>query len=279
MSRLILAFLLLLALAAPVAAQERVLVQPSQPDGPEFVELFVHAPEGTGPWPVILLVHGHQSAPRPGGRVFMHLDRRPTLGTLDEGRLDRMRERGYLAASVSLPGYGETPGPSDFWGPRAQAALSAALDHLLGLPDADRGRVAVYGVSGGAMTAAMVATRDPRITALVLAGGLYDLGKAYPTGDPGLDAYIEREAGVAPEAFAARSALRRADGIQAPTLILHGANDARGGVVNQARRLAERLQERGVPVRARIFEDTGHSIPIGAQWEEIDPFLKDVIGQ
>jgi hypothetical protein len=32
-------------------------------------------------------------------------------------------------------------------------------------------------------------------------------------------------------------------------------------------------------VRARIFEDTGHSIPIGAQWEEIDPFLMDVIGQ
>lgn len=278
MYRLIRFLLLILATAAPAAAQERVLV-PSAGDGTESVELFVHAPEGTGPWPVILFVHGHQSAPRPGGRVFMQLDRRPTLGTLDEGRLDRMRERGYLAASVSLPGYGETPGPSDFWGPRAQAALSAALDYLLGLPDADRNRVAVYGVSGGATTAAMVATRDPRITALVLAGGLYDLGKAYPTGNPGLDSYIEREAGLAPEAFAARSALRRAEGIRASTLILHGANDTRGNVVQQARRLAERLQERGVPVRVRIFEDTGNSIPIGAQWEEIDPFLKDAIGQ
>ncbi|HEV2605221.1 MAG TPA: prolyl oligopeptidase family serine peptidase [Microvirga sp.] len=265
-------------MSAPAMAQERVLV-PSAGDGAEVVELFVHAPEGTGPWPVILFVHGHQSAPRPGGRVFMQLDRRPTLGTLDEGRLERMRERGYLAAAVSLPGYGETPGPSDFWGPRAQAALSAALDYLLGLPDADRGRVAVYGVSGGAMTAAIVATRDPRITALVLAAGLYDLGKAYPTGDPGLDAYIEREAGLSPEAFAARSALRGADGIRAATLILHGANDTRGTMVSQARRLAERLRERGVPVRARIFEDTGHSIPIGAQWEEIDPFLMDVIGR
>ncbi len=278
MHRLIRSLLLVLAMSAPAMAQERVLV-PSAGDGPEVVELFVHAPEGTGPWPVILFVHGHQSAPRPGGRVFMQLDRRPTLGTLDEGRLERMRERGYLAAAVSLPGYGETPGPSDFWGPRAQAALSAALDYLLGLPDADRGRVAVYGVSGGAMTAAIVATRDPRITALVLAAGLYDLGKAYPTGDPGLDAYIEREAGLSPEAFAARSALRGADGIRAATLILHGANDTRGTMVSQARRLAERLRERGVPVRARIFEDTGHSIPIGAQWEEIDPFLMDVIGQ
>lgn len=264
---------------APAEAQERVLVQSGIADAPETVEVFVTAPEGTGPWPVILFAHGHQSAPRPGARVFTRLDRRPKLATVDEGRLEHMRERGYLAAAVSLPGYGDTPGAPDFWGPRTQAALSAALDHLLALPDADRTRVAVYGVSGGAATAAMVATRDPRITALVLAAGLYDLGEAYPTGDPGLDASIEREAGTAPEAFAARSALRSAEVIKAATLILHGEHDTRGDVVNQARRLAERLREHGTTVRARIYEDIGHAIPIGAQWEEIDPFLQETIGR
>jgi hypothetical protein len=71
-----------------------------------------------------------------------------------------MRERGYFAAAVSLPGYGTTSGPPDFWGPRSQAALRAALDHLLALPNIDREKVAVYGVSGAA-TASMVATSDP----------------------------------------------------------------------------------------------------------------------
>jgi hypothetical protein len=43
-----------------------------------------------------------------------------------------------------------------------------ALDHLLPLPNIDQEEVAVYGVGGGAATASMVATSDPRITALIL---------------------------------------------------------------------------------------------------------------
>src|SRR5260370_36322147 len=149
----------------------------------------------------MLLWHGPQSPPRPGARVFIHLDQRPQLATIDEGRLETMRERGYLAAAVSLPGYGRTTGPADFWGPRSQRALRAALDYLFQVPGADSHRVAVYGVSGGAATASMEATTDPRIKALILAAGIYDVGEALPTGDAGLEAYIEREAGPAPGAF------------------------------------------------------------------------------
>jgi dipeptidyl aminopeptidase/acylaminoacyl peptidase len=137
----------------------------------------------------------------------------------------------------------------------------------------------VYGVSGGAATASMEATTDPRIKALMLAAGIYDVGESYPTGDPGLDAYIEREAGLTPEAFAQRAALRYADRIEAATLILHGSEDHRGGVVDQARLLAERLQANGKVVHLRVYDQTPHSIPISAQWEEIDPFLKQIIGK
>jgi len=137
----------------------------------------------------------------------------------------------------------------------------------------------VYGVSGGAATASMEATTDPRIKALILVAGIYDVGKAYPTGDPGLDAYIERETGLTPEAFAQRAALRYADKIQAVTLILHGSEDHRGGVVNQARLLAEKLHANGKDVHLRVYDSTPHSIPIPAQWQEIEPFLKRIIGQ
>jgi dipeptidyl aminopeptidase/acylaminoacyl peptidase len=158
-------------------------------------------------------------------------------------------------------------------------ALRSALDYLLQVPGADASRVAVYGVSGGAATASMEATSDPRIKALILAAGIYDVGEAYPTGDAGLDEYIKREAGLTPEAFAQRAALRYADKIQAATLILHGSEDHRGGVVDQARLMAERLQANGKVVHLRVYDQTPHSIPISAQWEEIDPFLKQIIGK
>ena len=222
-------------------AQERVVLHPQSHD-PADVELFISRPEGSGPWPVVLFAHGHQSPPRPGGRVFIRVERRPVLATIDEGRLERMSERGYFAAAVSLPGYGTTSGPPDFWGPRSQAAMRAALDHLLALPDIDREKVVVYGVSGGAATASMVATTEPRIKALILVAGVYDLAIEYPSGDPGLDAYIEREAGTTQEAFAARAALRYAERIGSHTLILHGERDVRGRQVEQARFLADRLR-------------------------------------
>jgi dipeptidyl aminopeptidase/acylaminoacyl peptidase len=72
--------------------------------------------------------------------------------------------------------------------------------------------------------------------------------------------------------------LRYADKIQAATLVLHGSEDHRGGVVDQARLLAERLQANGKVVHLRVYDATPHSIPISAQWEEIDPFLKQIIG-
>ena len=149
---------------------------------------------------------------------------------------------------------------------------------MIDLPFVDRDRVAVYDVSGGAATASVVATRFGGIRALILVAGVYDVGELYPTGEPGMDRQIEQSAGTSPEAFAARAALRSAERITASTLLLPGALD-RDVTREQARRLAARLRSAGVPVRERIYEGVGHQIPIPAQWEEIDPFLREVIGR
>ena len=276
------AALLIFGLTAPASAQERVVLARPGTD-PARIELFITKPDGDGPFPLILFAHGHQSPPRPGGRVFVHLEgRRPVLATIDEGRLERMRDRGYVAAAVSLGGYGETPGPSDFWGPRAQASLEAALEHLIGLPFVDRSRVAVYGVSGGAASASMVAATRPigaKIRALILVAGMYDLGELYPTEDPGMNRQIEESAGTTAEAAAQRAGLRYANQIRAgATLILHGSED-RATTVSQARRMAEAIRSAGRTVRIRIYEDAPHQIPIKRQWEEIDPFLNETIGR
>src|SRR5258708_30302112 len=95
--------LLIVANTGSLRAEERVVLHPDGGD-PADVELFMAKPEASGSWPVILFVHGHQSPPRPGARVFIRLDRRPLLATVDEGRLETMRQRGYLSPAVSLPG-------------------------------------------------------------------------------------------------------------------------------------------------------------------------------
>ena len=271
-------FLAWTMVTSPAAGQDRVLLHP-EGDGAATIEMFVARPDTPGPWPVILFVHGHQFPDRPGGRVFATPIAGPDAGVVGPSRLQRMGARGYLAGAVSQPGYGGSSGPPDYCGPATQAAIHRALDHLLADADADPTRVAVFGVSRGAIAASMAATRDTRITALVLVAGFYDLGAAYPTGDPGLDANIAREAGATPDAFAARSALRHADRIRAATLILHGELDTRGGSVDQARRLAAALQANGTPVRLHLYADTGHRIPIADVWREADPFLREAVGR
>lgn len=120
----------------------------------------------------------------------------------------------------------------------------------------------------------MVATRDPRLAAVILGAGLYNLGKGYPTGNRGLDQNIRHEAGISREAFTVRSALYHADKIKSPVLLLHGASDDRFAPT-QAQAFAEKLMTLGVPVRIKIFPNVGHGIPIPVAYKEIDPFLDE----
>ena len=90
------------------------------------------------------------------------------------GVLDKFAARGYLAVSVSLPGFGNSDGPRDFAGPNTQHAVSAVIAKLKqdGLAKGDK--ILIQGISLGAVTAALIATQDPTIAGMVLISGLYD---------------------------------------------------------------------------------------------------------
>jgi len=226
------------------------------------IEVFWTKPVEPGPWPAVLFIHGHQEQLRNGGEAFVRT-----------GRLGSMASRGYVAASLSQPGYGNSDGPPDFCGPFTQEAVVVAIDFLRKKPFVDPNKVVLYGYSRGAIVASMVATQDPKLAAVVLGAGAYNFFSWYPTPLRGIDANIEREAGTSAEAFRTRSAFYHADKMKVPVLLLHGAQDERIPV-QQTEAFAEKLQANGITVQLKIFPNARHSIPIDEQYREIYPFLE-----
>jgi dipeptidyl aminopeptidase/acylaminoacyl peptidase len=227
------------------------------------IELLWTTPVGSGPWPTVLFVHGHQEPFREGGEAYVK-----------NGRLGRMASRGYVAAAVSQPGYGHSDGPPDFCGPYTQAAVLGALEFLRTQLFVQPHKVALYGYSRGAIIASMVATQDPQLAAFVLWAGAYNFFQCYPTPVRGIDAHIEHEAGTSAAAFRARSAILHVERMKAPVLLLHGAQDERVSV-RQAEAFADTLRAKGIAVKVGIFPHARHRIPIEAQDREIDPFLEE----
>ena len=244
----------------------------SHPDDPaKKVEYFLEKPKDNGPWPTIILLHGHQEWPQAGGKDFVKW-----------GVLDERAGRGYLAVAVSQPGYGGTTGPADFCGPFTQHAVEAVIAKLHADGYIKGNRVLIQGVSRGAMVAGMVAAHDPSIRGIVLISGLYDL-PAYASHARSAMAVsivdsMKAETGGTPEALKTRSLLYYAQDVKAETLILNGAKDDRTDP-DQARRVAEVINAHGGQARAIVYPEYGHQIPVEVRGKDVDPFIERVLGR
>jgi dipeptidyl aminopeptidase/acylaminoacyl peptidase len=242
------------------------------PDDPsKEVEYFLEHPSGNGPWPTVVLLHGHQEGAKPGGKDFV-----------DWGVLKQLAGRGYLAVAISQPGYGRSAGPPDFSGVFTQLAVAGVIAKLRAEGLASPKKLLIEGISRGALTAGLVAAQDPSVSGLVLISGVYDL-PAYvndsnaSTVKKAIVASMTAETGGTADALMARSILRRAGDIKAASLILNGAKDDRTDP-NQARALADRITRGGGKARAIIYPDFGHKIPVDVRNRDIDPFIDEVLG-
>ncbi len=119
-------------------------------------------PEGEGPFPVALLLHGFT-----GTRHEL-----PVLGTEDTmfSRAARwLGERGVASLRIDFRGSGESEGAwedTTFSGQISDAI--AALDYLEVLEGVDSGNMSVLGLSQGGLVGAATAGRDARVSNLVL---------------------------------------------------------------------------------------------------------------
>jgi dipeptidyl aminopeptidase/acylaminoacyl peptidase len=268
---MLLVFAGLIACSGHRIAKAQTLSIPHPDDPAKKVEYFLEKPNGNGPWPMIVLLHGHQEWPREGGKDFVKW-----------GVLEEFANRGYLAVSISQPGYGGSTGPADFCGPFTQHAVAAVIAKIHAEGYVRENRVLIQGVSRGALVAGMVAAHDPSIRAIVLISGLYDL-PAYASHAKSAMAVsivdsMKAETDGTPEALKLRSLLYYAQGIKAETLILNGAKDDRTDP-EQARRVAEIINAHGGHARAIVYPEYGPQIPIDVRGKDVDPFIERVLGQ
>ena len=244
----------------------------AHPDDPaKKVEYFLEKPKGPGPWPAIIFLHGHQDWPRAGGKDFV------TWGVLDD-----FANRGYLAVSISQPGYGNSTGPADFCGPWSQHAVAAVIARLRADGYVKANRILIEGVSRGAMIAGLLAAKDPSIGGIVMISGAYDLTDyARKAGSPMQKSVVEAltsETGGSQEALRSRSLLYFTDHFKTPALILNGAKDDRTDP-SQALQLAEAINRHGGHARAIIYPQYGHQIPVEVRNKDVEPFIQQILGQ
>jgi pimeloyl-ACP methyl ester carboxylesterase len=178
-----------------------ILSIPHPDDPAKKVEFFLEKPSGIGPWPTVVLLHGHQQPPRSGGKDFVNW-----------GVLDRFAERGYLAVAVSQPGYGNSTGLADFCGPFTQRAVQGVIEKLRADGYVDPNKILIEGISRGALVAGLIAAHNPSIAGVVLISGLYNLPKflAEANSDEAKKVAnsIREETGGGESALAERSVLR-----------------------------------------------------------------------
>lgn len=241
------AWVVLLLLAAPAVAQERVEV----PNGDLRLKGILYRPEGRGPFPAVLFNHG--SGPSQGphearaaalgpvfarhGYAFLYLCRRGVGLSVGQGEnaFDAIQR---AAAERGADGRNAT---------QLELLQSAELDdanaglaYLRARPDVDGGRLAVVGHSFGGATALLQGERDGALRAVVTFGAA---AFSWPRSPP-----------LAKRLLAAVSAA------SAPIFFIHAANDYS---LAPAKAMAARRRELRMPHELQIFPAVGRTAEEG----------------
>jgi len=218
---------------------------------PAFVSLPAEIPEGGAP--VIVDIHGG-----PEGQ------RRPSFSGLRQYFLSR----GYALFEPNVrgsSGYGRAYTHLDDVRKRMDSVrdIGAALAWLGAHGDIDSDRVVAKGGSyGGFVVLAAMAEYPDRWAAGVDVVGIANFVTFLENTGSWRRELREAEYGSLAEDrefLESISPTSNADQIAAPLFVLHGANDPRVPV-EEAKQIAKRVREQGVPVEKLIFEDEGHGI-------------------
>jgi dipeptidyl aminopeptidase/acylaminoacyl peptidase len=235
-----------------ITAIEPQLIRFPTHDGRD-VPAFLYKPDGDGPFPVLLSIHGGPEAQeRPSymyGGFYQYL--------LAQGV-------GVLAPNVrGSTGYGSTYQRliHHDWGGDELRDFEHAVKHLHTLSWVDPNRIAVFGGSFGGFATLSCVSRLPKLWAagvsIVGPSNLVTFVKAVPPTWLRLMAKWVGDAETERDFLLERSPVTYADDIVAPLFVIQGANDPRV-VKAESDQIVQRLRARGVDVRYDVYEDEGH---------------------
>jgi acetyl esterase/lipase len=215
------------------------------------LNLDLHRPEGPGPFPVVVFVHG-------GG--WMVGSRRTFCFFPVDETFGRLVAEGWAVASVDyrLSGEAVFPAPLDDVRAALQWVIAEASTY-----DLDPDAIAVWGESAGGQLAALLAL-DPgtAVRAAVDWYGPSDLADVPPAPTPaGPPSREARLLGVDrvddPDATRAASPLHHAHAGAPPFLLAHGLDD-RAIPHRHSERFAAALRDAGVEVELQLVPGAGH---------------------
>jgi dipeptidyl aminopeptidase/acylaminoacyl peptidase len=224
------------------------------------VEAYVVRPRGKGPFPLVILLHGHSLRGRGAEQV---------LSTAEAFA----NEVCFAAVAISLPGYGATDVAD---GPIEEVTRQVVRDGVAfarRLEWVDQERVFFYGVSRGAIVAAAMLNQVEGVSGAILYSGAYDLNRLYrETPSFWVRQMLNPNHEANPKLF---SLLGDGPRWRVPTLILHGEQD-KLIPVNQAILLRDWLKAGGTNPRLVLYPGQGHFLPRASVRERTLTFVKEI---
>ena len=231
------------------------------PTSGSSAEAYLTRPAGPGPFPLMILLHGHTLGSMGGAETVV-----PEAEAFASDLC-------YAGLAVSLPGYGETevrPGTDP------KITLNVVLDAaslVEKLPWIDSKRLYLYGFSRGAFFTSLLANQIEGIEGIVLHSGAYDLNRLYQE-TPWFRSMLNPSGERNPKLM---SILPEVPTWYAPTLVLHGEKDSLVSV-QQANLLRESLEAAKKPYRFVLYPNNGHRLPPEDVRKKTAAFLKEISG-
>ena len=230
---------------------------------------------GSGPQPLVLLVHGGPQARDYWGFNPIH---------------QLLANRGYHVLSINYRGStgfgkGHLLAGEGEWYARMQDDLVDAVRWSVDQRIADPDRLVVMGASYGGYAALAGLTRDSDLFAAAIAevgpSNLRTLLESIPPYWESARTILERMIGVGKVDLDAISPIQHVDRIQRPLLLGHGANDPRVKL-SESETIAAAMKKRQLPIDFVVFPDEGHGLanPLNAlaMYALVEAFLRNHVG-